>query len=111
MDNYKKALEIAFAEDTAVLVEEFYPRNRIPFLHSDGRCESVLLRVAANVVGDGKHTIRELVAQKNANPLRGRDHRSPLEIIKLGDIEQLMLTQQGYAPDDILPEGKGQSPP
>ena len=38
--------------------------------------------------------------------LRGRDHRSPLEIIKLGDIEQLMLTQQGYAPDDILPEGK-----
>lgn len=72
----------------------------------DGRCEAVLLRVAANVVGDGKHTIRELVAQKNANPLRGRDHRSPLEIIALGDIEQLMLTQQGYTPDDILPEGK-----
>ena len=48
-----------------------------------------LLRVAANVVGDGKHTIRELVAQKNANPLRGRDHRSPLEIIKLGDIRTI----------------------
>ena len=72
----------------------------------DGRCEAVLLRGAANVVGDGKHTIRELVAQKNANPLRGRDHRSPLEIIELGDIEQLMLAQQGYTPDDILPEGK-----
>ena len=40
----------------------------------------------------------KLVAQKNANPLRGRDHRSPLEIIALGDIEQLMLTQQGYTP-------------
>ena len=38
--------------------------------------------------------------------VRGRDHRSPLEIIALGDIEQLMLTQQGYTPDDILPEGK-----
>ena len=72
----------------------------------DGRCESVLLRVAANVVGDGKHTIRELVAQKMPIHCEGRDHRSPLEIIKLGDIEQLMLTQQGYAPDDILPEGK-----
>lgn len=106
LDNYKKALEIAFAEDTAVLVEEFIPGTEYRFFILDGRCEAVLLRVAANVVGDGKHTIRELVAQKNANPLRGRDHRSPLEIIELGDIEQLMLTQQGYAPDDILPEGK-----
>ena len=106
LDNYKKALEIAFAEDTAVLVEEFIPGTEYRFFILDGRCEAVLLRVAANVVGDGKHTIRELVAQKNANPLRGCDHRSPLEIIKLGDIEQLMLTQQGYAPDDILPEGK-----
>ncbi|WP_302546221.1 bifunctional glutamate--cysteine ligase GshA/glutathione synthetase GshB [Streptococcus vestibularis] len=106
LDNYKKALEIAFAEDTAVLVEEFIPGTEYRFFILDGRCEAVLLRVAANVVGDGKHTIRELVAQKNANPLRGRDHRSPLEIIELGDIEQLMLTQQGYTPDDILPEGK-----
>ena len=106
LDNYKKALEIAFAEDTAVLVEEFIPGTEYRFFILDGRCEAVLLRVAANVVGDGKHTIRELVAQKNANPLRGRDHRSPLEIIELGEIEQLMLTQQGYAPDDILPEGK-----
>lgn len=106
LDNYQKALEIAFAEDTAVLVEEFIPGTEYRFFILDGRCEAVLLRVAANVVGDGKHTIRELVAQKNANPLRGRDHRSPLEIIELGDIEQLMLTQQGYTPDDILPEGK-----
>ena len=106
LDNYKKALEIAFAEDTAVLVEEFISGTEYRFFILDGRCEAVLLRVAANVVGDGKHTIRELVAQKNANPLRGRDHRSPLEIIELGDIEQLMLTQQGYTPDDILPEGK-----
>lgn len=106
LDNYKKALEIAFAEDTAVLVEEFIPGTEYRFFILDGRCEAVLLRVAANVVGDGKHTIRELVAQKNDNPLRGRDHRSPLEIIALGDIEQLMLTQQGYTPDDILPKGK-----
>ena len=48
---------------------------------------------------------RELIAIKNDNPLRGRDHRSPLEIIELGDIELLMLDQQGYGPDDILPAG------
>ena len=47
----------------------------------------------------------ELVDLKNQNPLRGYNHRSPLEIIELGDIERLMLEQQGYTPDDILPEG------
>lgn len=106
LENYQKALEIAFAEDTAVLVEEFISGTEYRFFILDGHCEAVLLRVAANVVGDGKHTIRELVAQKNANPLRGHDHRSPLEIIALGDIEQLMLAQQGYTPDDVLPDGK-----
>ena len=106
LENYQKALEIAFAEDTAVLVEEFITGTEYRFFILDGHCEAVLLRVAANVVGDGKHTIRELVAQKNANPLRGHDHRSPLEIIALGDIEQLMLAQQGYTPDDVLPDGK-----
>ena len=40
---------------------------------------AVLLRIPANVKGDGKHTIEELVMQKNRDPLRGRDHRTPLE--------------------------------
>ena len=40
---------------------------------------AVLLRIPANVKGDGKHTIEELVMQKNRDPLRGSDHRTPLE--------------------------------
>ena len=104
LESYRKALEIAFSEDAAVLVEEFIVGTEYRFFVLDGQCEAVLLRVAANVVGDGQHTVRELVAIKNDNPLRGRDHRSPLEIIELGDIELLMLDQQGYGPDDILPD-------
>ncbi|WP_187423892.1 bifunctional glutamate--cysteine ligase GshA/glutathione synthetase GshB [Streptococcus sp. Marseille-P7376] len=105
LEAYGKALEIAFSEDAAVLVEEFIAGTEYRFFVLDGQCQAVLLRVAANVVGDGQHTVRELVAIKNDNPLRGRDHRSPLEIIELGDIELLMLDQQGYGPDDILPAG------
>ena len=105
LEAYRKALEIAFSEDAAVLVEEFIAGTEYRFFVLDGQCEAVLLRVAANVVGDGQHTVRELVAIKNDNPLRGRDHRSPLEIIELGEIELLMLDQQGYGPDDILPAG------
>ncbi|CRH91835.1 Gamma-GCS-GS [Chlamydia trachomatis] len=103
--DYEKAIDIAFAEDSDVLVEEFIAGTEYRFFVLDGKCEAVLLRVAANVVGDGQQTIRELVAEKNKNPLRGRDHRSPLEIINLGDIELLMLEQQGYTADTILPTG------
>ncbi|HFR3976168.1 TPA: bifunctional glutamate--cysteine ligase GshA/glutathione synthetase GshB [Streptococcus suis] len=103
--DYEKALDIAFSEDSHVLVEEFVAGTEYRFFILDGKCEAVLLRVAANIVGDGSSTIRELVDQKNQAPLRGRDHRSPLEIINLGDIELLMLEQQGYTPDTILPEG------
>ncbi|WP_237087924.1 hypothetical protein [Paenibacillus crassostreae] len=60
-----------------------------------------MLRVPANVKGDGKHTIEELVIEKNRDPLRGRDHRTPLEIIQLGELENLMLKGQGYRADSI----------
>lgn len=103
--SYQSALDIAFAEDDTILVEEFISGTEYRFFVLDGKCEAVLLRIAANVVGDGTHTIAELVDLKNQNPLRGYNHRSPLEIIELGDIERLMLEQQGYTPDDILPEG------
>lgn len=102
---YQKALDIAFTEDDTVLIEEFISGTEYRFFVLDGKCEAVLLRVPANVVGDGKHTIAQLVEMKNQDPLRGRDHRSPLEIIDLGDVEKLMLQQQGYTPDDIPADG------
>lgn len=102
---YEKALDIAFAEDSSLLVEDYIAGTEYRFFVLDGKCEAVLLRVAANVVGDGRSSIRQLVEQKNQNPLRGQDHRSPLEKIQLGAIELLMLEQQGYTPDDRLAEG------
>lgn len=105
LEDYTKAVDIAFSEDKDILVEEFIAGTEYRFFVLDGKCEAVLLRLAANVVGDGVQTIRQLVEEKNTNPLRGRDHRSPLEIINLGDIELLMLEQQGYTPETILPAG------
>ncbi|SDQ36706.1 bifunctional glutamate--cysteine ligase GshA/glutathione synthetase GshB [Streptococcus equinus] len=102
---YQKALDIAFAEDDTILIEEFISGTEYRFFVLDGKCEAVLLRVPANVVGDGKHTIAQLVEMKNQDPLRGHDHRSPLEIIDLGDVEKLMLKQQGYTPEDIPADG------
>lgn len=102
---YEEALEIAFKEDSDVLVEEFLSGTEYRFFVIDGKTKGIILRVPANVLGDGKSTITELVAKKNEDPLRGSHHRAPLELIKLGEIEQLMLGEQGYTVDTVLPAG------
>ncbi|MRB24833.1 bifunctional glutamate--cysteine ligase/glutathione synthetase, partial [Bacillus thuringiensis] len=86
----------AFKEDSSVLIEEFINGTEYRFFVLDGKVSAVLLRIPANVIGDGSHTIEELVAQKNLNSLRGMDHRTPLENIQLGELEVLMLKAQGY---------------
>lgn len=106
IEGFKEALEIAFEEDTSVLVEEYASGTEYRFFVLDGKVQAVLLRVPANVIGDGKHTIAELIDQKNEDPLRGTNHRAPLEKIQKGNIEKLMLKEQGYDFESIPEEGK-----
>ncbi|MHA6261204.1 bifunctional glutamate--cysteine ligase GshA/glutathione synthetase GshB [Sporosarcina sp. CAU 1771] len=100
-EDYEKAITLAFKEDTSVLVEEFLNGTEYRFFVLNDKVSAVLSRVPANVQGDGKHTIEELVTMKNLDPLRGSDHRTPLEIIQMGEMETLMLKGQGYQFDSI----------
>lgn len=100
-DDYQKAITLAFQEDSSVLIEEFLNGTEYRFFVLNEKVHAVLLRTPANVTGDGKHTIEELVNEKNRDPLRGRDHRTPLELIQLGDLEVLMLKGQGHQIDSI----------
>lgn len=94
-EEYIKALEIAFSEDKSVLVEEFISGREFRFLVMGDEVVGILHRVPANVCGDGEKTIRELVEIKNKNHLRGTHYERPLQRIKLGDIEELLLKNQG----------------
>ena len=100
-EDFQKAITLAFKEDSSVLVEEFLNGTEYRFFVLNDKVHAVLLRVPANVKGDGKHTIEELVMQKNRDSLRGQDHRTPLESIQLGELENLMLKGQGYQMDSI----------
>lgn len=100
-EDYQKAITLAFKEDSSILIEEFLNGTEYRFFVLNDKVHAVLLRVAANVKGDGTQTIEELVTQKNLDPLRGRDHRTPLESIQLGELENLMLKGQGYRLDSI----------
>jgi glutamate--cysteine ligase len=100
-EDYQKALTLAFKEDSSVLIEEFLAGTEYRFFVLNDKVLAILLRVPANVKGNGTHTIEELVIEKNRDPLRGTDHRTPLELIQLGELEILMLKGQGYQLDSI----------
>ncbi|MCZ0716692.1 bifunctional glutamate--cysteine ligase GshA/glutathione synthetase GshB [Aerococcus kribbianus] len=100
------ALELAFDKDDTVLVEEYVDGTEYRFYVMDGKTQAVLLRVGANVRGDGESTIAQLVDEKNQDKLRGNDHRSPLEIIKQGPEEAQTLKNQGLDFDSVLAKGE-----
>ncbi|GAA3024714.1 bifunctional glutamate--cysteine ligase GshA/glutathione synthetase GshB [Tetragenococcus solitarius] len=94
--DYINAIDKAFNEDDSILVEDFLTGTEYRFFVIGNQVKAVLLRVPANITGDGRHSIKELVAKKNEDPLRGENHRTPLERIQLGSSEQLVLHEQGY---------------
>ena len=89
------AFEIAFKNDNTVLIEEFIKGKEYRFLVIDDEVVGILHRVPANVIGDGKKTITELVEIKNQDPLRGKGYVTPLEKIRLEENAELFLKQQG----------------
>ena len=100
-EDFAKAVEIAFREDKEIMVEDYLVGTEYRFFVLGEQTLAVLLRVPANVIGDGEHTVAELVAAKNAHPLRGDGSRTPLKKIALGDIERLQLKEQGLTVDSV----------
>ncbi|MDG2947048.1 bifunctional glutamate--cysteine ligase GshA/glutathione synthetase GshB [Bisgaard Taxon 10/6] len=105
-EDFAKAVEIAFREDKEIMVEDYLSGTEYRFFVLGDQTLAVLLRVPANVVGDGVHTVSELVAAKNNHPLRGDGSRTPLKKIALGDIERLQLKEQGFTVDSIPAKGQ-----
>ena len=103
---YKRACEIAFANDNEILIEEFIEGKEYRFLIIDNEVVGILHRVPANVLGDGISTIRDLVNEKNKNPLRGKGYKTPLEKISLGEAEEMFLKEQNKNFDYIPKSGE-----
>lgn len=93
-DEYKRACEIGFENDNEILIEEFIKGKEYRFLVIDDEVVGILHRVPANVIGNGINTIRELVIEKNKDPLRGKGYKTPLEKISLGEAEKMFLKDQ-----------------
>lgn len=105
IDDYRTALEIAFEKDNTILVEEFISGREFRFFVLNNEVVGVLHRIPANVIGDGAHTIRQLVEEKNKDPRRGKGYVSPLEVLRLGREEELFLRQQNMDFNSIPAHG------
>ena len=106
LEDYRKAFEIAFKYDQTVLLEEYLTGKEYRFLVMGDEVVGILHRVPANVVGDGIHTIEQLVIDKNKDPLRGHGYKTPLELIHLGEVEEMFLKNQGKSITYIPKQGE-----
>jgi cyanophycin synthetase len=89
-----------------VLVEKYIPGNTYRILVVGGRAVAVTEEVPAHVIGDGRHTLRQLVQLINADPRRGHGSENLLVRIRLDESAIAMAEEQGYGPDNIPPEGQ-----
>ena len=55
------------------------------------------------VIGDGTHTVRELVNIVNSDPRRSDGHATSLTKIRFDEIASARLEEQGYSAETIPP--------
>jgi cyanophycin synthetase len=89
-----------------VLVEELYEGSNYRVLVIGGKMVAASERLACYVLGDGVHTINELIERENRNPLRGEGHEKPLTKIKITPILLAAMEKEGWKLEDVPPAGQ-----
>ncbi len=72
----------------------------------NGKVVAVAERIPAHVIGDGRNTIHELIAEANADPRRGRGHARILTEIPADDATSEYLAQSGLTLDSVPDAGE-----
>lgn len=106
-DEVVAAFDVAKAQSRRGLiqVESYVTGKDYRFLIIDGKLAAVAERVPAHVIGDGVHTVAQLVEEANADPRRGFGHEKVLTKIKVDDAALALLTDQGYSLDSVPQDG------
>jgi cyanophycin synthetase len=94
---FKAASE--FRDD--ILVERYLPGHDYRLLVVGDKLVAAARREPPQVIGDGKHTVRELVDAVNRDPRRGDGHATSLTKIRFDDIALGTLVQQGMNADSV----------
>ncbi len=90
----------------AVLIESYISGMDHRMLVVDGNLVAVAKRVPGHVVGDGEHTISELIDRVNADPRRGIGHEKVLTKIEIDQQAKRLMSNAGYDESTVLPDGE-----
>ena len=105
-----EAVETAFhharEHGRTILVESFITGLDHRLLVVNGRLVAASKRVPGHVVGDGEHSVRELIEIVNRDPRRGIGHEKVLTRLELDHQAERLLKQRGYDADTVPPAGE-----
>jgi cyanophycin synthetase len=105
----RKHFEIAYtaaAKYGTVMVESYLPGSDFRLLVVGDQLVAAARRDPPLVIGDGEHTVRELVAEVNTDPLRGEGHGTSLTKIRIDAIAEARLAAQELTPDSVPAKGQ-----
>jgi len=89
-----------------ILVERYMPGNDFRLLVVGDKLVAAARRDPPKVVGDGVHSITQLVDLVNSDPRRGSGHSTSLTKIRFDDIAIACLATQGFQADSIPDKGQ-----
>lgn len=98
--------EQAIRHGRSILVEQFLTGHDYRVLVINNKVVAAARRVPAHVVGDGQHTIAELIEIVNSDPRRGIGHEKVLTKISVDAQSHRLMEQAGYNLETILPQGE-----
>jgi cyanophycin synthetase len=87
------------------MVERYLPGHDFRLLVVGDKLVAAARRDPPLVIGDGEHTVRELVAEVNKDPRRGEGHGTSLTKIRIDAIAEARLATQGLTPDSRARQG------
>ncbi len=100
------AFAVAAEISDEVIVERYMPGHDYRMLVIGNRLVAAARRDPPQVIGDGEHTVRQLVEAVNADPLRGEGHATSLTKIRLDELALATLSAQSFSADSVPPKGK-----
>jgi len=105
-DEVRAAFDKAREHARSVVVENFLAGFDHRMLVIGGQLVAVAKRVPGHVVGDGKHTIAQLVDIVNSDPRRGIGHEKVLTRIELDPQAERLMAHKNVTRDTVLPDGE-----
>lgn len=100
------AFDQAAQHSRRVLVEQHFQGNDHRILIVNNRLVAVAERVPAHVVGDGRRSIAELVAEVNEDPRRGEGHEKVMTRIRIDELVTEFIGRAGLGPDSVPEAGR-----